>query len=526
MSKNPSCIRAIPYESEDSSLTMCLYMDTNGERIPEEIEIAAKLMFKNYEIEFDDLLRRPLNKIVTRLPSSEKQKAKELADLTRTVEKNLHLFENRMNVTAVQASYKVTNETEKNIPCVRVYVLGKGKIPAGETDIKQIKKENGDIFDQIEFDVAEGYHKLTTGSSLKGYAWPLEGGVGIGVEGVHGAGTLGGFLEDEEGNVYILSNDHVLHPHDARGKKVIVQPSQLDYTCKKNDAENILTRYTEKEKHFSNEIIKNTIKTHEEKLKQIIMEKPRKVGNYVCGFRKNFTDVDDSKIYVDAAIASLELSKEELSAMKGFKNGEKDANRYPLYGYETEKYWGEGDYKPPTGEIIDFTNFKRCIHLEDSEMRFMKIGRSTGFTKEGCVDSPQQGMFLKCSRSKDVLGLLNVGFPFCKDCKEFVSSESEFNPDKEQCKSNLCKKCGNDLEKLDQSFWAHNCFPVRKLGGCFSVEGDSGALVFDQNGLAWGLLFGVFRDLSKDFTFSLISPLWVVLQALKEKSGKEELKLW
>ena len=342
MSENPSCIRAVPYESEDAkSLTMCLYMDTNGKRIPDEIEIAAKKMFKDYKVEFDDLLRRPLNKILTHLPSTEKQKAKKLADLTRTIEKNLHLFENRMNVTAVQASYKVTDATEKNIPCVRVYVLGKGKIPAGETDIKEIKEDNSDIFNQTEFDVAEGYYKLTTESSLGGYAWPLAAGVGIGVEGVHRAGTLGGFLEDEEANVYILSNEHVLHPPEAGDQKVIVQPSELDYTYRKNNAENILTDYTEKTKHFcESERVKKNIKILKENLTKIKEEGPREVGSYVCGgFKNNFTVVEGSKIHVDAAIASLKLSDEELSYIEHFKNGETKANRCPLYGFETETYW-------------------------------------------------------------------------------------------------------------------------------------------------------------------------------------------
>ena len=44
------------------------------------------------------------------------------------------------------------------------------------------------------------------------YACPLRGGVGIGALGNDCAGTLGRFLEDEDGNCYILSADHVLNP--------------------------------------------------------------------------------------------------------------------------------------------------------------------------------------------------------------------------------------------------------------------------------------------------------------------------
>jgi hypothetical protein len=150
-------------------------MDTNGKRIQDELKKAAREFFPKCKIEFDDLYRRPVNQIVTRLPASKKHKAKELRDLSKTIEKNLHYFENRMNVTAVQASYKITDSIETDTACVRVFVLGKGKIPAGETDIEKIKGANGYPFKEAEHDVVEGYYQLTNGSSLEDYTWPLKG---------------------------------------------------------------------------------------------------------------------------------------------------------------------------------------------------------------------------------------------------------------------------------------------------------------------------------------------------------------
>ena len=515
-------------------------MDTNGKRIPEKINTVAKKMFRNYEIEFDDLLRRPLSKIVTRLPASKKQKAKELTDLTRIIDKNLHLFENRMNITAVQASYKVTDSIEKDIPCVTVFVLGKRKIPAGETDIRKIKEENSDIFDEVEFDVAEGYYKLTTGSSFKDYTWPLEGGVGIGVEGVDGAGTLGGFLEDENGNVYILSNKHVLHPTDAAGD-VIVQPSEDDHKAKLEEAKAKINECTDKIENIpgSNSLqpeeiekinttcrarfIKGKEEEREQKKKELTKiesQKPRPIGKYAYGFKENFA-VGDHEVYVDAAIATLNESESNFMKYN-------QTNCCPVYGFGSNKYWKTGHYKPPNGEIIDFINFKQRIRNENSELRFMKIGRTTGFTDDGSIRHPNEEMFLKYTHSKDIARLLDVEFLFCKNCK--TSVRHEFNPDldKNQNTSNLCKKCGINLDNPCevQSVWARNCFVLRKPRECFSKEGDSGSLVFDKNGLAWGLVFGVFNNLSRDFVFSLISPLSVVLDALKKEAGMQELKLW
>ena len=490
MSKNPCCIRAIPYESKDSqSLTMSLYTDTNDEKISEKIKMAAEEMFKNYNIEFHNLLRRPPSKIFTPLPTSKKQKGKELADLTRKIDKNLHLFENRMNVTAVQASYKVTDSIEQDKACVRVYVLGKGKIPAGETDIMKIKEEHGDIFDQAEFDVAEGYHKLTTGSSLKGSALPLEGGVGIGVEGVHDAGTLGGLLKDGEGKVYILSNEHVLHPPDA--EKVIVQPSLYDYENMQNEARNNINKWTNKLRNIPQAIegineeyrlrlvrgMEQKIRKNRIILSEIEQNPPRKIGKYVCGLKDN-VEVDDQKIYVDAAIAILDES--ELCIMKFHKTHMEDqANCCPLYGFETDQYWQMSNYTPPNGEIVDFITFQHSLQNNYSELRFIKIGRTTGLTDEGFYHPPP--MFWR-----------------------HIS--------------------GNNYEATWT--WAYNCYHVRKRAGLFSAAGDSGSLVFDQDGRAWGLVMGGFMDSEKEFAYSAISPLFAVVEALEKISGKKELRLW
>ena len=116
------------------------HVDNDAGNISKEFEQAANEMFVDYKTKFVNLQRRPLSKLVTQLPASEKEKRKELQKLTKSIEKHLHVFNNRLNVTAVQASYKIEKLTQLAIPCVTVYVLGKGRIPLGETDIKKIDK--------------------------------------------------------------------------------------------------------------------------------------------------------------------------------------------------------------------------------------------------------------------------------------------------------------------------------------------------------------------------------------------------
>ena len=230
---NPLCVRAIPYENpnkaaQQKSYIMSLYVDNGSNGVPEDIKKAANDMFADYEIEYVDLQRRPIPQIVTHLPASKKVNEKDLRDLSTMIEKNLHIFENRLNVTAVQASYKIVHSNKRDIPCVTVFVLGKGNIPVGETDLKKLDENPFDV----DLDVVEGYFQPCSNNSGS-YAFPLLGGVGIGIDPSEDAchvGTLGGFLEDENGKRYLLSCEHVLNPGEIVNPDIkIVQPAEIDY---------------------------------------------------------------------------------------------------------------------------------------------------------------------------------------------------------------------------------------------------------------------------------------------------------
>ena len=112
----------------------------------------------------------------------------------------------------------------------------------------------------------------------------------------------------------------------------------------------------------------------------------------------------------------------------------------------------------------------------------------------------------------------------CKDCKLSGASLKQMRHNQNM----KCRSCPKNLnaEEHVESFWARNCFVIRNYRRAFCESGDSGALVFDEDGNAWGLVHGVFDDQTRDMVFCLASPLCLTLKALQQKSGKKELKLW
>ena len=647
---NPCCIRVIPYENKDTqSLTVCLYVDTHGNGVPHHVENAAKEMFANCEIKCVDLQRRPLSKIVTRLQSCERKKGKEIFVLSRKIEENLDLFENRLNVTAVCASYKVTEAVEKEIPCVTVFVLGKGKIPAKETDIHKIKEDNGHLFDNAEFDVVEGYYRPAYGSSPEiEYAFPLRGGVGIGVQGVPCAGTLGGFLEDENGECYILSNHHVLSPpklknntlssddspdeegddsgtssglkedvnnteddgpngmvddagtsaglkedviktndddpngvvHDAETsaglkddvnnpndngsngvvyaagllagltedkrrpiRQIIEQPAKKDYVKMRNEAQkdhdNIKAEYSDvanlsqAEKNNFKRIseyckrrleqfeMKNSHAQH--KLQEIEKGKPRRIGEYVGGLKGNVKmncNNETHSFYVDAAIAKLDKRELEYITLEKADN---KTNHCPLYGFN------KVNNVVPTGKVVKLDTFVKEIYPDPNNGRekvtFLKIGKTTGATDDGQIDTTFGTLFVSYPSFPKEEKLLTSAMAhsrlkYCIKCKPSDVGEAGLVKGAEH----KCSSCQNKIEKSEVYLsWMHNCFAIR-CEKPFSDKGDSGSLIFDNHGRAWGLLYAGWF-VCNDHAITLASPLTVALNALGKECGKK-LKLW
>ena len=222
MDEHPSCLRVIP--CEDNIIYFYVFSENKG--ILESLECAAKETFPDSEFKFIDLLHPRMEKLLIRLPKERKTKGEELSKLAREIEQNLSLFENRLNITAVEPAYKVVDFQEEDEACVRIYVLGKGKIPSNETEFSELKKLDG-----YSYDVVEGF--CLPSCSFTSTSFPLRGGVSIGVEGKDDTGTLGAFVTDGEDKHYILSCEHVLNPESSNEDVSsvclsTVQPSEAD----------------------------------------------------------------------------------------------------------------------------------------------------------------------------------------------------------------------------------------------------------------------------------------------------------
>ena len=539
---NPCCVRAIPYQNpnkvgEQKSFTMCLYVDNGNKGILDGLTKAANETFVDYEIEYVDLQRRPIPQIVTHLPASKRVKDKDLRVLSRMIEKNLHIFENRLNVTAVQASYKIVDANERDIPCITVFVLGKRRIPLGETDLKKLDKNPF----YVELDVVEGYFQPCSNES-KSYAFPLLGGVGIGIdpsEDRSHVGTLGGFLEDENGKRYLLSCEHVLNPGEIVNPDIkIVQPAETDHTKALEDASLRIFRLTEtlKKQKQRLERLKSTDKDYcrhkrraketqeqleewETKMSKVAYSHPRSIGKYCCGLKRNeVVEISEENwgVYVDAAIAELNDKEAEEIEMEKDDEPENDCN--PLFGFKNDRRNGFA----PTGRIVDL---KRINDSQDNVLKFMKYGRTTGLTVDGEFETANFFLNRK-GYKKDVCAgdLCHIPYIlYCSSCEPVTNGNQV---DLSVITNPICAKCNEEIKSdITSAFWARNCMAIRKRKEPFCKTGDSGALVFDNEGHVWGMIFGVFEATGSNFDYGLATPLCVVLQALRNISGRN-LSLW
>ena len=79
---------------------------------------------------------------------------------------------------------------------------------------------------------------------------------------------------------------------------------------------------------------------------------------------------------------------------------------------------------------------------------------------------------------------------------------------------------------LDEELWCHNSLLIRNLRTCtsFANSGDSGAVIFDDENNAVGLLFACFMADTLSAIYALACPIELVLNKLSEKTGRS-LKL-
>ena len=642
MAANPSCIRAVPRntkftEGHDSpTISMCLYMNTAGRGITDDLREEAGETFSDYNYDFVDLEIEPLGEYVSPRDCRDQKKTKEMAQV---IEKNLHVFESRLNVTAVYPSYKISEAQETDVLCITVSVLGKGIIPVGEEEFPE-------SLDGYPIDVVEGYF-MPTYKEYKSKV-PLHPGVGIGTRGMPVAGTLGAFLTDGE-NYYALSCQHVLfkldeQPEDRYAKEqsveqpveehsakeqhtkeqpveehppkkdvvsgkvqlekrigekrehlkvlkqeierlkskesavecdetpvelsavghVVSKKKRLERLKKKIDTTELKIRRIESEvrapkqnetiveqpaavdiikeidelqefisknktiveelsKELSDEsdqndeltnsekkadfaIHKSHVETTEKELKKLIdFVLPRCIATYSCGLNKNYC-TDGETFYVDAAIAKISDDERDHILSKRNKKGS-------VYGFHDEKKMN--------GEIVPLAEIEK--ESEQKGLSFWKSGRTTGHTEGGKFSLNHFFMNLEGFRRNRCYGkFTNVQFEtYCQTCARQVECDLV---ETTLLKKLKCKKCKKDIEEESKKKerWAYNCFLVFRKQGPFAEDGDSGAVIFDEEGRAWGIVVGSF---DRYFNFTVAVPLVVALEALSKELGKE-LKLW
>ena len=520
MATNPSCVRAIPYQAsedvDDKSISICLYLYTYGKGIPAELRKASEDMFADYKLEYFDLNERaPLGEFVAPRFCNNPSEIKEMANLAAIIENNLPLFENRLNVTAVQPSYKISSSGEEDELCVTVYVLGEGRIPVGEEEFSE--KEH---FGNYRFNIVEGYFVPTGSSDSLPFIYgarPLHFGVGIGVARKDDAGTLGVFLKDEDDNKYILSCEHVLGK-GAPQKVKIVQPAEEDSWS----AEKELSKKIEENKV---EIIKNKqwmqgaldqrerdrlskginmrnllVSSDEEQRRDAVS---RDIATYSDGLRGNW-EYEGQKIFVDVAVAHLNPEVAEEITWKTNKKG-------TVFGFNEEK--------SINGKIIDLCTFKE----DNEEIAFWKSGRSTRHTEGGRL------CYRNCFLQKEGHGSLSSCFGKLEHCNFMVYCELCAKKEKSDLvdvsllkdEDRKCTKCKKTIptEKKALRLWARNCFIILNRKDPFSDSGDSGAVIFDDEGNAWGIIIGTFR--SGHFIHTVAIPLDIAIKALNDKSKKK-----
>ena len=514
MAANPSCIRAIPYEDSEA-ITICLYMHTYGEGITPELRKTAEEMLFEYKLEFVDLEREPLGEYVAPQSCSDRKESfKEMADLVPEIEANLNIFESRLNVTAVQPSYQISNETEM---CITVFVLGKGRIPVGE---QEFPKTLGDFC--VKISVVEGYYIPSMNPKPFIYgADPLHLGVGIGVEGYSGAGTLGAFLKDENDKRYLLSCKHVI----GKGGLAILQPAEVDSKEATNDLDAKIKRYDkaiqmiknkekfasdeQEKKRFSNKI-KNLECSKEIAEDKMAISKSRNVATYVGGYIGNKLSSSGNLVYVDAAVA--ELTQEEI---KNIQSSFSDHGT--IFGFELQAH------KKNCGTII---NWQEVTDDEKERVTFWKSGRETEHTDGGKLYRSE--FFVKHEGFNEVecFGeFTHCKFKlYCKSCAKKTEKKSSLTDQSLLGKHPICSECNENLT-LDRRkpHWARNCFTVLRNELPFSLDGDSGSVIFDEDGRAWGMIIGLFN--SGHYFYTIAIPLDNAIKVLNEQLEKQ-FTLW
>ena len=533
------CVRVLPY-SDGGQAKVHFYVLSqfySGESgVPQELKAAAQKCFGDMEVElqwFD--LYNDMTKILKAPPfefsfgKPKRLKESQVYDINETIKRNLHVLVRHHNITAVQASFKITKSRQTIQPCIAIYVLRKGFIPDGEFPLpRRLGSYPVDIVDgfwlRVNLDGPWIPNKAQKQSKV------LKLGASIGVKGVNASGSLGAIVE-ADGNFYALSCDHVMK---NPGELQIIHPARNDHLNYLNyhlqeygkritqilkreslfDLEShflfdilgteleLLGKFQElkliKESHSDPERAKEkkrkNLEIHEKALEKGFGE-PRVIGRYVAGVSRNVRWTDGQEYYIDVAIA--QLTSDEVNKLRDS---------------ETVEVIGTGDI--PSGE---------CSERVKAENELCKSGRTTGYTRSGRHEDPsifaKSPLYEVSAQNKQLMDVLRR-VKLCHKCtmRSGVSERlTSSNP--------FCDSCTVDARTLSEWLWMKNCVCVDRPGDifregqAFSAEGDSGAVLFEKVPkkalLGFGIIFGEF--VSPVQVYTLASPLRVALEALSSE---------
>ena len=540
--KHRECVRVLPY-SDGGQAKVHFYVlsqfNSGKSGVPQKLKDAAQKCFGDMEVELQwfDLLN-DVTKILKAPPvefSSGKPKRlnqSQVYDINETIKRNLHVLVRHHNITAVQASFKITKSQQTRQPCIAIYVLRKGFIPDGEFPLpSRLGSYPVDVVDGFWFRVnPDNQDGLWTPNEAQKQSKVLKLGASIGVKGIEASGTLGAIVE-ADGNFYALSCDHVMkdpreseiiHPalndhlnylnyhlqeYGTRIKHILKHESLFDletnflfdiFRTESELSEKFKELKSIKDNHRDLQKAKGkrlkNLEIHEEALEKGFRE-PRVIGTYVAGVSRNFRWTDGQEYYIDVAIAKL--TPDEVNKLRDS---------------ETVEVIGTGEI--PSGE---------CSEKVKAEGELCKSGRTTGYTRSGRREDPS--IFAKsplCEVSAQNKQLMDVlrRVKLCHKCtlrsgvSERLTSSSPF-----------CDSCTVDARTLAEWLWMKNCVCVDRPGDifregqAFSAEGDSGAVLFEKvprkDLLGFGIIFGEF--VSPVQVYSLASPLCVALEALSSE---------
>lgn len=379
------------------------------------------------------------------------------------------------NINAISLGWKIFKGEYIDTPAIIFHVIRKGVIPLGSEILPQ------EIYG-IKTDIREGFYDacgLRDALFCQGYMERFSPGCSIGITSCNTrAGTLGAFVENKigsNGNIYLLSNDHILRLNDGNEEKSIVrQPAYKDYeevTYREIEGEKCLLKRAQRDKKYE-ETKKRTkrIEKLENKLERR-KEKKTEFAKFVNGIRDNYKI--DNKLYgVDAAIALVDDPDKKLSI------NPKDV-AIP-----------ESEFKVQSLKPIMLSGIRDVNLIETSDCVF-KVGRATGLTK-GRIDETLTTILDGDFR------IYEQQLPIFRDVfieKIEIEGRILFPP-----------------IRLDRQILVK-----RADDGMFMQKGDSGCVWFDQEGKIIALGHGTLHVNNLNSVYGIGSPINAVLESLGVK---------